>query len=248
MTKKVFSSQLFTSQKAIKLATVLGLLTTLPCLAQEVKLPRGKIQLGTLNQGENKQVKVPIYNNTAHELRVDMVIPQGIGPKNVKHPQSISPKQTGYLDFNYQTAYVKGQVQEHISVVFKDNITLSIPIEGMVKSQIFFNEQVVDFGFIGNQPVERQVYIWGENPEKFEIKAKANKFAQVKLKKVFVDPTDPEKPVEVKSTHPKAYVAYIAKISVSSKKLTKSLSTLLEFESSTYLGATPEIHLVGYKK
>lgn len=245
---KVFSSQLFVSPRALKSAILLGLLTSLPSLAQEVKLPGAKVQLGTLNQGEKKQVRVPIYNNTAYELRVDMVIPQGIGPKDVKHSQSILPKQTGYLDFNYQTAYVKGQVQEHISIVFKDDKTLSIPIEGMVKSQIFFSEQVVDFGFIGNQPVERQVYIWGENPQKFEIKAKSNKFAQVELKKVFVDPTDPEKPVEVKSTHPKAYVAYIAKISVSSKNLTKSLSTLLEFESSTYVGATPEIHLVGYKK
>lgn len=232
---------------SLKAFLALSALSTL-AFTQEVKLPGGIIQIGQLNQGQTIDVEVPIYNNTPKPLYIEDIIPQGIGPKDITHPKSIKKGETGLVKFRYDSKYLKGQVKEHVTLILANNQQFPIVLEGVVNEQIFFNEPTVDMGFVDASSPGKEIYVWADSPAVFDLNVINNPLVNTTLVPVYLDIRNPDKVVEVSKSKKYAYAGYKVQLKANSSKIKKSLSTLLAFKSTKYQLATPEVHVVGYKK
>lgn len=232
---------------SLKSLITLSILTPM-AFAQEVKLPGGIIQIGQINQGQTVDIEVPVYNNTPKPLIIEDIIPQGIGPKDIEHPKSIKKGETGMVKFRYDSKYLKGQIKEHVTLILANNQQFPMVLEGIVNEQIFFNEATVDMGFVDANSQAKEIYVWGDSPAAFDLKVVNNPLIKATLVPVYLDIRNTDKVKEVSKSQKYAYAGYKVQLKANSSKIKKSLSTLLAFQSTKYKLATPEVHVVGYKK
>lgn len=246
---KLINTQSRLRLKWVLLVLLSGVLMPILAIDSPIRIlaPSGGLNIGSIYQGENATMVYHVQNVSNDMVTVDAVIAQGVGPQNIQFPRSLKPGEKAPISFVFNSSYLAGPINEHITIVTGNNQDYSLKITGEVKPRFHFNEPVLDFGFMNAKTAYKTTYVWAEKNLPFDLKAINTQDLVVKLTQTYVDPTQIDAVVEVSQSNTKAMFAYKIDVQVDPINIKRSMSRILAFQSSGFPQATPEIHLVGYQ-
>jgi hypothetical protein len=202
------------------------------------------IDLGTLIQGQTKTIKVKITNTSDSIIEITDSIAQGTGPKDLKVSQSLGPKQSGELEFTYNSEWVRGAIYENISIIDQEDSIHSLIVQGLVKETFLFSNPQIDLGFVAEGEEKKiVVYAWSIIKPQAGLNIQNAQGLLIKITPTTLDISNPEKIIEGGSVK-----GYKINLTYKATGLKKSIRKLIAFSSGEFPMAHPEIHLIGYKK
>jgi hypothetical protein len=126
------------------------------------------VRIGTMDQGQKKSISIN-FQSTQQDFELDQVIAQGRGPQNIQASQKLKAQESGQLRFDFLTEDLRGQINEHISLISKNECTYPLPLVGEVRPALEFYPPQVDLGFIDATGSHFRFYVWSSDQSPFQI-------------------------------------------------------------------------------
>lgn len=202
-----------------------------------------------VKQGDVKHVVLKALN-TGDDMVLETVMSQGTGAANFKYPTEIAKGKAFKIEFDLNTEYMEGPVQENIILVEKGGKPFVARVEGVVTPELMFSEKLLDAGFYkAGSKKSWSFYVWspdGKTVPQLKLRDDAKEFkAEFKSVKLNVDKID-----EIKEGGKVPGV----KVTLSTNGISregmnpnqKSIRRIVGFESASNKKAKCEVLIVGY--
>ena len=203
-------------------------------------------------QGEIKEFKFTGKNLSKDMITIEQVIAQGIGPQNIVHPKQVLPGASFDWSFKYNSSYLKGKTKENLTFIIGDEELYSVEIKGEVTMPVLLYPMQIDVGYLEGNDLTKEIFALSSNPTNEKISLR-KKYPGVEIS---FTPTKISQKEDQLVEDPNGQPGFKITLKLDGKELIKSvdqkkrksLSQLVEFQSSNFPKATPEIQLIGYKK
>lgn len=214
--------------------------------------PRFAPEVYNFNQVKQGDVKHIVLKalNTGDKMKLETVMSQGIGATNFKYPKEVAKGKAFVIEFDLNTEYMEGPVQENIILVEEGGKPFVARVEGTVTPELMFSEKMLDAGFYKAATAKSWTfYVWSPDQKtvpRLKLRSDAREFkAEFKDVKLNVDKID-----EVKEGGKVPGV----KVTLSTNGIMrdgmaptqKSLRRIVGFESAGNAKAKCEVLIVGY--
>lgn len=218
-----------------------------PNLGSELVFTPAETKLGSLMQGETRKVVLTGKNVSDKTVQIEIGMSQNIGSANFEFPKSIKPGEEFKVKFDFSSAFLAGAFMHNIILSTPEGTNYLAHISGSVTTPVSFSTPLLDLGYYtAGQAAELKTYAWSPLSKPFTLKLNPELSGKWKasFKEVKLDTKDPQNVKPGGSTPGWEITLVPQKLSTNSK----SIRELIDFQTDTWPGATPEVRVIGYWK
>lgn len=204
-----------------------------------------------VNQGEVKHIVLQ-GKNLGDAMKLETVMSQGTGGTNFKFPKEIAAGAAFTVEFDLNTEYMEGPVQENIILVEEGGKPYMTHVEGVVTPELMFSEKLLDAGYYKEGEKRAwEFYVWspdGKTRPQIKLRDDAKEFKAL-LKDVMLN-VDKIDQVKEGGKVPGVKVS-LATLGITREGMNpnqKSIRRIVGFESAKNKNAKTEVLIIGYWK
>jgi len=218
-----------------------------PNLGTELEFTPVETKLGTMMQGETRTVVLQGKNVSDKTVKIEIGMSQNIGSENFEFPKSIKPGEEFKVKFDFSSAFLVGSFMHNIILSTPEGTNYLAHLSGSVTTPVSFSTPLLDLGYYtAGQSAELKTYAWSPLGKAFKLTLNPERAKEwkVSFKEVKLDTKDPQN-VKPGGSTPGWEITLVPQ---NLSKKSQSIRELIDFQTDTWPGATPEVRVIGYWK